>query len=185
MSRSCKHKRDLTQNKLRCARGGCRARWVAVDRRSVGAWSAWCRAGAALHLADSSSEKVCAVCSAQLCEGPHSHARKLSTRCAWPAVVRSWEEAHHVTAPSLDCLTITAPSLDSQYCVYSSRTRRRCRRVAWTSYKDVEKDLCQRLCRNSGYLHVWLWLDVLPLNYTVPESKSILQLNNLSSESYF
>lgn len=54
----------LTQSKQLSAQEGCRAQWVAIDRRSVGAWSAWCRVVSALHLAGSSMEKVCAVWSA-------------------------------------------------------------------------------------------------------------------------
>lgn len=63
----------LTQSKLQSAREGCRVQWVAIGRRSVGAWSAWCRVGAALHLADSSTEKVSAVWSAQLFKESHMH----------------------------------------------------------------------------------------------------------------
>lgn len=63
----------LTQNKLRRAREGCKVQWFAVCRRSLGAWSAWCRVGAVPHFADSSSGKVWAVCSALLFKGPHTH----------------------------------------------------------------------------------------------------------------
>lgn len=61
---------NLTQNKLLRARRGCRAQWFAIGRRSVGAWSAWCRVSAALHLAYSSMEKVCAVWSARIFKEP-------------------------------------------------------------------------------------------------------------------
>ncbi|KAA8585321.1 hypothetical protein FQN60_004015, partial [Etheostoma spectabile] len=73
MNRNKKQTNRLTQNKLQCARGGCRAQRVAISRRSVGAWSAWCRVGASLHLADSSTEKFCAVWSAHLFNRPHMY----------------------------------------------------------------------------------------------------------------
>lgn len=57
--------------------------WVAIGRRSAGAWSAWCRVGAALHLAVSSVEKVFAVRSAYHYKG-RPHARIFSIHCTMP-----------------------------------------------------------------------------------------------------
>lgn len=75
----------LTQNKLQSERGGCRVQWVAVGRRSVGAWSAWCRVGAALHLADSSMEKsLCRRLGCTSLRGLHMHTQTFNPGASGP-----------------------------------------------------------------------------------------------------
>lgn len=102
----------LTQNKQLSAQEGCRAQWVATDRRSVGAWSAWCRVVSALHLADSSMEKVCAVWSAHHHRGGRGHMRTQFQSSAPDFVwwlcssLEGWYS--WTTAPSTDPVNIVA-----------------------------------------------------------------------------